>query len=115
MSKLGVPKLGIDEGAVYDDGSVVLADLDSLLNNQPKPFSVTANGHIFSGAYIGLLAVKSDADGHVLKLAAGGMKELKCDGNAVITLNPPSDVVLLRGAHGDYRGIVRGDSTVTIH
>jgi hypothetical protein len=114
MSKLGVPKLAIDEGAVYDDGSVVLADLDSLLNNQPKPFSVTVDGHIFSGEYIGLLAIKSDAEGHLLKLAAGGLQVLKCDGKTVVTLGTPSDVVLLRNARGAYSGIVRGDATVTI-
>ena len=115
MSKLGVPKLAIDEGAVYDDGSVVLADLDSLLNKQPKPFSVTVAGHIFSGEYIGLLAIKSDAEGDVVKLAAGSLHELKCDGKAVVTLSTPSDVVLLWGKRGTYSGIVRGDATVTIH
>jgi hypothetical protein len=114
MSKLGVPKLAINEGAVYDDGSVVLADLDSLLNNQPKPFSVTVAGHIFSGAYTGLLAIKSNEEGEVVKLAAGSLQELKCDGKTVVTLSRPSDVVLVRGKRGIYSGIVRGDATVTI-
>jgi hypothetical protein len=93
ISKLGVPKLAIDEGAVYEDGSVVIADLDSLENNQPKPFSITVEGHKFSGAYIGLLAIKSDAAGHLVKLAAGGLQELKCDGKTIVTLGAPSDVV----------------------
>lgn len=114
MSKLGIPKLAIDEGAVYEDGSVVIADLDSLENNHAKPFSVVASGHIFSGEYIGLLAIKSDVEGHVLKLAAGGLKKLKCDGKTVVTLSSPSDVVLLRDVRGAYSGIVRGDATVTI-
>jgi hypothetical protein len=114
MSKLGVPRLAIDEGAVYDDGSVVFADLDSLLKSQPKPFSINVEGHIYSGAYIGVLAIKGDDDGHLVKLAAGGLQELKCDGKTVVSLSSPSDVVLLRGARGAYRGIVRGDATVTI-
>jgi hypothetical protein len=114
MSKLGVPKLAIDEGALYEDGSVVLGDLDSLLNNQPKPFSVTADGHTFSGEYMGVLAIKADADGRLLKLATGGLKELKCDGKPVVTLSSPSDVVLLRNARGSYSGIVRGDAAVII-
>lgn len=114
MSKLGVPKLAIDEGSVYEDGSVVLTDLDSLLKKQPKPFSVSVEGHIFTGSYIGLLAIKSDAAGHVVKLAAGGLQELKCDGRTVVTLSTPSDVVLLQDAHGAYSGIVKGNATVTI-
>lgn len=108
-------KLAIDEGAAYEDGSVVLADLDSLLNNHPKPFSIDVAGHSFSGAYIGLLAIKSDAQGHLLKLAAGGLQQLNCDGKPVVTLNEPSDIVLLRGKVDEYSGIVRGNATVTIH
>jgi hypothetical protein len=50
----------------------------------------------------------------VVKLAAGGLQELKCDGKAVVTLSTPSDVVLLRDVHGTYSGIVRGDATVTV-
>lgn len=115
MSKLGVPKLAINDGALYEDGSVVLTDLNSLVNNQPKPFSVSVEGHIFSGAYIGLLAIKSDAKGHVVKLAAGGLQELKCDGKTVVSLSASSDVVLLRNTENQYHGIIRGDATVTIH
>jgi hypothetical protein len=115
MSKLGVPKLAIEGGAVYEDGSVVLADLDSLQNNQPKQFSVRVEGHNLSGAYIGLLAIKSDARGHLLKVAVGDLQQLNCDGKPVVTLSAPSDIVLLRGKDGKYSGIVRGGATVTIY
>jgi len=114
MIRLGVPKLAIEDGAVYEDGSVVLTDIDSLSDNQPKPFSISVEGHTWSGAYIGLLAIKSDAQGHLLKLAAGGLKQLNCDGKAVVTLGSASDVILLQGENGEFSGFVRGDATITL-
>lgn len=114
MSKLGVTMLALDEGAVYEDGSVILADLDSLVKNEPKPFSINIQGHNFTGAYMGLVAIKGDADGHVEKLAAGGLQELKCNGSPVVSLSAPSDLVLLRGQGSKYRGIIVGDAKVTI-
>ena len=114
MSKLGIPKLAIDDGAVYEDGSVVLSDEDSLMNNQPKPFSLNIEGHVFSGTYEGLLAIKSNADGHVEKLAGGGLQEVKCDGKPVVDLSVPSDVVLSRVGNS-YHGFIRGDASITVH
>jgi hypothetical protein len=114
MGKLGVPKVAVAGGALFEDGSVVLADLDSILNDQPKPFSLNVAGHILEGSYIGLLAIKADAEGHIVKLAAGRIQELKSDGKTVVALSIPSDVVLLRNANGLYTGIVGGEATVTI-
>jgi hypothetical protein len=53
---------------------------------------------------MGALAIKSDAEGHLLKLVAGGLRELECDGKPVVTLSAPSDAVLLRDARDGYRG-----------
>ena len=114
MTKLGVEKLALDDGAIYEDGSVVLTDLESLVSNQPKPFSINIQGHVFSGAYIGLFAIKCDADGRIMKLAAGGLQELKCEEKTIASLSSPADSVLLRGPKGRYRGIVVGDAQVTV-
>lgn len=114
MDRLMVPKLAIDEGAVYQDGSVVLADLDSLLSGTPKPFSIESGGHRFTGSYIGLIALKSDAGGNILKLAAGGLQKLSRDGRPILTLSVPSDLVLMRDARGGYASTIVGDATLKL-
>lgn len=114
MEKLGVPKLVIDGGALYQDGSVVLTDADSLAKSQPKKFSVEVNGHVFSGEYVGLLAIKSDASGRIEKLAAGGLQHLERDGKAVVDVSAPSDLILQRDANGAYSGLIKGDASVTM-
>jgi len=72
---LGVEKSPLQEiGGELEDGSVILTDLSSLESSQPKPFSVAVNGHQFSGAYVGVFALKAAADGRILKLACGGLR-----------------------------------------
>lgn len=114
MSKMDVPKLEVDDGAVYADGSVVLTDLDSLIGHTSRAFSIEVNGHTFSGAYSGLIAIKADASGNIVKLAAGRLLQLDRDGRPIVTLTEPSDIVLLRGANARYRGTVVGSATVSM-
>jgi hypothetical protein len=114
MPKLGVPALALDGGARYEDGSVVLTDLDSELSGSPVPFTVKLGSHTFSGSYAGLIALKADDAGHVVKLAAGGLQELRRDGVPVVELSKPADVVLARAKDGRYSGTVVGDATVKI-
>jgi len=114
MEKLGVPKLALDDGAVYTDGSVVLTDLDSLLGNKAKPFSLTLEGHRYTGAYIGLLALQIGKDGKVQKLAAGGLKELDRDGKPVVRLSEPADFTLRRELDGRAVVTVVGDASIAI-
>jgi hypothetical protein len=114
MAKLGVAKLGMDDGALYEDGSVVLTDLDSLLSGMPKAFSVRLGGHTFSGSYVGLLALKTDDAGNLMKLGAGGLKQMERDGKPLVELSEPADLVLRRGPGGGYAGTVAGPATVTV-
>jgi hypothetical protein len=114
MANLGVPKLAMEGGAVYDDGSVVLTDLDSLLSGMPKPFSVQMGGHTMSGSYVGLLALKTDAQGNVLKLAGGGLTQLQRDGKPIVQLTAPADLMLRRLENGGYTAMVTGQAEVTV-
>ncbi len=114
MAKLGVAKLGMDSGALYEDGSVVLTDLDSLLSGTPKAFSVRLSGHTFSGSYVGLLALQTDEAGNVTKLAAGGLKRMERDGRPLVELSEPADLVLRRAPGGGYAGTVTGQAAVTV-
>lgn len=115
MDRLRVPKLAIEGGALYQDGSVVLTDVDSMATSHPKDVSVAVNGHIFHAQYVGLLAIKSDGSGRIEKLAAGGLRSLECDGKPVVTVSSPSDLVLWRDVGGTYHGFIKGDATITMH
>jgi hypothetical protein len=83
LTKLGVPKLAIEEGALFTDGSVVLTDTDSLLAQTPKAFTITADGHSYTGTSEGLVALKASSDGSVEKFAGAAVDELRCDGKSL--------------------------------
>jgi hypothetical protein len=115
MAKLGQPKLAMDGGASFEDGSVVLTDTDSWLTGTPKPFQLSLNGHKFTGSFIGLLAIKADAGGRLIKLGAGALRKLDRDGEPIVQLSAPSDVVLRRSPNGSYHATVVGDATLAVH
>jgi hypothetical protein len=109
IQQLGVqisPLRGV--GGELEDGSIILTDLDSLETHQPRPFSVTVNGHSFSGAYIGVFALKAARDGSIQKLACGGCDRISRDGHEVLHLRNPADIVLLRNSAGGYDAVVEG-------
>lgn len=114
LGALGAPKMAIDGGALFADGSVVLTDTDSVLKDQPKEFRVTVEGHVFSGSYEGLLALKVSRTGELQKVAAGHLSALSRDGKPVLKLDHPADVVLLRDSHGQARATVVGEGSVTL-
>jgi hypothetical protein len=109
IEELGVERSPLHEvGGELEDGSVILTDLDLIESDQPKPFSVEVNGHEFSGAYIGVFALKAAADGRILKLACGGCATLSRDGHEILRLDKSTDVVLTRNAAGTYDAVLLG-------
>lgn len=114
MASLGAAKLALDGGARFVDGSVVLTDLESLLQDKPKEFSIEVSEHTFTGSYEGLLALKAAPDGTIEKIAAGHLSKLQRDGATVLSLDKPSDLVLRRNAEGKLAGYVVGNATVNL-
>lgn len=112
MKNLGVPILAMDEGASFMDGSVVLTDTESLRNDQPRAFSISLEGHQYTGTYEGLLAIHVRKDGFVDKLAGGHLDSLVRDGRPIIRLGKPVDIVLLPGAIGKLELTIIGDAQV---
>lgn len=103
-------KTGTDTavGGSLEDGSVVLTDLPSLQQHMPKDFQVTVNGHIFSGSFEGVFALKTNKYGIVEKLACGSCGPLMRDGRKVLSLKNRADLVLMRNEDG-YSAVI--DST----
>jgi len=91
---LGARKNDVPDGCRLSDGSVVMTDLDSILTGRARPFEVTIDGHVLSGEFIGVLAIQAPG-GRLLKLAAGGLRELRRDGETILIYPQPRDVVLL--------------------
>ncbi|HZL28917.1 MAG TPA: hypothetical protein VFC39_20495 [Acidobacteriaceae bacterium] len=119
IAELGVAKSALrDVGGELEDGSVILTDLNSLETNQPKSFSVEVNGHRFSGAYVGVFALKAARDGSIEKVACGGCSALSRDGHVVLGLRNAADIVLHRTAAGGYDAVAEGhegSNAVTLH
>jgi hypothetical protein len=110
IAELGVDKSPLREiGGELEDGSVILTDLSSLETGQPKSFSVAVNGHQFSGAYMGVFALKAAADGRILKLACGDCTSLWRDGREILRLDHATDVLLNRNAGGGYEAVLLGE------
>jgi hypothetical protein len=83
--------------------------LNSLEANQPKQFSIEVNGHSFSGAYVGVFALKAGANGRIDKLACGGCSSLSRDGHEVLRLASAADIVLTQNSSGSYEAVVSGN------
>jgi hypothetical protein len=118
LAELGVEKSPLrDVGAELEDGSVILTDLASLESNRPREFSVDVNGHRFSGSYIGVLAIKTAADGDLEKLACGFCGAVYRDGKPLLEVKKPADLVLKRDQSGGFEATVEGregDNEITM-
>ena len=109
IEKLGItkdPLLAI--GGSLEDGSVILTDLPSLQQKSPKAFAVNVNGHKFSGTYEGVFAIKANGHGTIEKLACGECGTLSRDGQQVLSLKTPADLVVLSNGKGGYNAVVSG-------
>ena len=111
LPRLGAQTNSVPDGAFLEDGSVILSDYASWHKHQAIRFSVTLSGHQFSGSYLGVCALKTDAAGNVEKFACGGFRKLERDGQAIFSLDEPADIVVRRTSQGDYDAIVVGSQT----
>lgn len=106
----GVKSTPVQNGSLLKDGSIIMSDLHSILNKKALTFSKDINGHVYSGSYIGTMAIKADVNGNIEKFTCGGFKELLRDGNKIISLKEETDVVILKSDSG-YDIIIQGDES----
>jgi hypothetical protein len=95
-------------GGALEDGSVILTDLPSMQQKNPKAFAVNLNGHEFSGTYEGVIAIKANSRGSIEKLACGQCGPLLRDGQLALSLKTPADLVVLSDGKGGYNAVVSG-------
>jgi hypothetical protein len=111
IEKLGISKDPLRAiGGSLEDGSVILTDLPSLQQKSPKAFAVNVDGHEFSGTYEGVFAMKANSRGAIEKLACGECETLSRDGQQVLLLKTPADLIVLSDGKGGYNAVVSGAS-----
>lgn len=94
MDKLGLSPNMIPNGTFLNDGSVVMADYKSIQENGSTDFDIKIGEHQFSGKYQGIFALKVDTKGRIEKLACGNFTSLKRDGETILEIESPADVIL---------------------
>ncbi|MDR3793516.1 MAG: hypothetical protein P4L03_09050 [Terracidiphilus sp.] len=119
IALLGVQKSPLDGlGEELEDGSTILTDLASIETGRAKDYSIHINGHNFTGAYKGVLAIQANADGTLRKLACGDCGTVLRDGHPLLVLRTPADLVLTQGNDGRYHAVIEGESrsnTIELH
>lgn len=109
VAQLGVERSPLkDVGGELEDGSVILTDLASVETKKPKEFDIDVNGHRFSGSYVGVLAIKADSRGEIEKLACGGCGGIVRDGQRLLEMRKPADLVLMSDRSGAYQAVIEG-------
>jgi hypothetical protein len=92
---------------MLEDGSSLRTDLASIQKNEPKDFQFNLAGHIYTGSFVGVAALKVDQGGRVEKFACGQCSGLQRDGKTVLRMKEPRDLVLRRDASG-YHVLIQG-------
>ena len=109
----GIHKNAIRNGAVMEDGTVILTDSASVLTDKPVDFTIEAAGHTFSGSYVGLVALKADPSGSLCKFACGGFQSLLRDGAPYLHTDSVCDLLLDRTR--DCAQVISADEQNTLH
>ncbi len=94
-------------GGSLSDGSVILTDLRSFQTHTPKGFAVNINGHLFSGSYEGVFAIKASKEGTIEKLACGECGPLSRNERRLLSLTRAAGVVLIRHSRDNHTAIVK--------
>jgi len=95
MPQLGIAVNPVKTGIFLNDGSVVMADYESIQTRLNTAFNVKIDGKEFTGSYEGVFALKTDKNGNLEKLVCGKFKSLKRDGETILELEKPADIMLL--------------------
>ena len=92
LPKLGLSKNLLTDGCRNEDGSFVFIDRTSLISQAMATFNVTIDGDKYSGTYKGIAILAADNKHGITKLAATGLKELRRNGEIILSFKNPVDV-----------------------
>ena len=94
LPKLGLSKNLLPDGCKNEDGSYVFIDRNSLITDVMATFRVNLDGDDYSGSYKGIAIIAADKKLGLHKLAAAGMKELRRNGEIILSFKNPVDLFI---------------------
>jgi hypothetical protein len=94
IGKLGIESNKLVDGINNEPGAFTFTNIESLNSNSPATFSFNYAGKVFTGTYKGLAAIKIDAKGNLIKLAATAFGSLSKDGKEMLSLSKEADVFI---------------------
>lgn len=104
----GIKRNDIPDGSRLQDGSVIICNRGPVhRGNALRLENVTVNGHKVDALCQDAFGIKLDEDGAIQRLFAGGLSEVRVDGNLVLRIPQPRDIYVERTPAG-YRAADRG-------
>ncbi len=85
----------IPDGCVLEDGSVVIANGDSIRDTEFCTYDFPAGGFPCRATFRGVMAVRIGEDGGIERLAAGNLKEFRIGGKCVLKADGAGDCLIL--------------------
>jgi hypothetical protein len=100
-----IPKLGIAQNEIVDgcrneDGSYVFTDIKSVQTNRAASFSIHVGDDNYSAEYHGLAAIAVDPQKGLQKFACAGFRELRKNGQVILSLTDKADVFVEKQVDG---------------
>ncbi|MGI5894366.1 MAG: hypothetical protein ACOX6P_07195 [Candidatus Merdivicinus sp.] len=89
----GIRKNAVPNGAVLEDGTIVLTDSRSVLSGKPEHFDIQSKGHRFTGTYVGVVALHTDENGEIDRFACGGFDQMLRDGEPYCQVDTRCDLL----------------------
>lgn len=85
----------LDGGCVLEDGSAVFSDLESLQTRSPKQFRVPLQGHVWTGTYEGVAALRVNKNGDLVRLVCGNCRLIQKDSEVLFEDDEGVDIAYL--------------------
>jgi hypothetical protein len=111
IPRLGIEKNAIKDGCRNEDGSIIFTHFKSLRNQSFTTFSINSGKNKFEAKYIGFAAILADPVKGLQKFAATGFSELIRNGEVILSLQHPADIIIEK-IEGNYQFVISGSETM---
>ena len=91
--ELNLKKNIIENGCLLEDGSVVISDYNSILNNEFCEYEFKVNDNLCIATFKGALALKITENGEIEKLVAGNLKSLTINDEKILSFTGTEDYI----------------------
>ncbi len=93
IEALGIQKDKNESACKMLDGSWLFSDYENFTLNRSSSFKQDIEGNLFEGSFKGYAAIKTSKN-QIEKFAATAFQELKLNGQVILALDKPADIVL---------------------